>query len=198
MDTPNMTDIPGIVAFGGYIPRLRLLRSAMAKAHAWFNPALAALGRGERSMAGWDEDVVTMAVEAARDCLAQRDRTTIAGLVLASTTAPFAERLNAGIVKEALGLGDDLSTQDGSGSQRAGLAALMQALRSSHDSGETLVIASDQRRAPPASEAEFSQGDAAAAILVGGGRPVAVVRSTHSVSADFIDHFRAAGRPHDY
>ena len=59
----------GIVAYGAYVPRLRLDRAAVFKAHSWFNPGLRGLAKGERSMANWDEDVVTMAVEAARDCL---------------------------------------------------------------------------------------------------------------------------------
>ena len=64
----------GIHAFGGYVPRLRLQRRVIAEANAWFNPALMALGRGERAIANWDEDSITMAVEAARDCLARRGR----------------------------------------------------------------------------------------------------------------------------
>ena len=32
----------GILAFGAYIPRLRLARRAIAEANAWFNPALKA------------------------------------------------------------------------------------------------------------------------------------------------------------
>ena len=59
----------GIHAYGGYVPQLRLERSAIAGAHAWFNPALKGLGKGQRAMANWDEDSVTMALEAARDCL---------------------------------------------------------------------------------------------------------------------------------
>ena len=59
----------GISSFGAYLPRLRLQRKAIAAANAWFNPSVAALGKGERTMANWDEDAVTMAVEAARDAL---------------------------------------------------------------------------------------------------------------------------------
>ncbi|MDP6515270.1 MAG: 3-hydroxy-3-methylglutaryl CoA synthase, partial [Alphaproteobacteria bacterium] len=59
----------GITAYGAYIPRLRLSRQAAVAANGWFNPALAALAKGERAMANWDEDSLTMAVEAARDCL---------------------------------------------------------------------------------------------------------------------------------
>ena len=50
----------GIHAFGGYVPRLRLQRRAIVQASAWFNPALMSLGRGERAIAGWDEDAITM------------------------------------------------------------------------------------------------------------------------------------------
>ena len=56
----------GIHAFGGYVPRLRLQRGVIAEANAWFNPGLKGLGKGERSIANWDEDAVTMAVEASR------------------------------------------------------------------------------------------------------------------------------------
>ena len=52
----------GIQAFGGYVPQLRLDRAAIANAHAWFNPGLKGLGKGERAMANWDEDSITMAV----------------------------------------------------------------------------------------------------------------------------------------
>ena len=57
----------GILAYGAYLPRLRLARKAVADANAWFNPALKGLAKGERTMCNWDEDAVTMAVEAARE-----------------------------------------------------------------------------------------------------------------------------------
>ena len=92
----------GILAFGAYVPRLRLQRSVVARAHAWHNPGLGKLGQGERAIANWDEDTITMAVEAARDCLGDRPRNSINRIVLASTTHPFADRQNAGVAKEAL------------------------------------------------------------------------------------------------
>ena len=57
----------GIAAWGAYAPRLRLSRKAVTEANAWVAPNLKAKGKGERSMANWDEDALTMAVEAARD-----------------------------------------------------------------------------------------------------------------------------------
>ena len=59
----------GILAFGAYIPWRRLQRKAIADTHGWFNPALKGQAKGERAFCNWDEDAVTMAVEAARDAL---------------------------------------------------------------------------------------------------------------------------------
>ena len=70
----------GILSYGAYIPRLRLSRRAIADANGWLNPALKAQGKGERAICNWDEDPVTMAVEAARDALAGIDRADVEAL----------------------------------------------------------------------------------------------------------------------
>jgi hypothetical protein len=68
----------GITAWGGYLPRLRMERSAIAAAHGWMAPSLKGLAKGRRAYCSWDEDVVTMAVEAARNCIGTRERAGIA------------------------------------------------------------------------------------------------------------------------
>src|SRR5262245_1180152 len=118
-----MSDV-GILTYGAYLPRLRLARRSVAEANAWFNPALRGLAKGERPMCNWDEDAVTMAVEAARDCLTGQDRNTVSALSLASTSFPFEDRLNAGIVLEALNLAPGVAAQDVTASQRAATSAL--------------------------------------------------------------------------
>ena len=114
----------GILAIGGYLPKARLQRSDIAKANDWFNPALKGLANGERTMANWDEDSVTMAVEAGRDCLTGIDRSTVAGIYMASTSFPFQDRQNAGIVADALNLSTQIQTLDITSSQRACTSAL--------------------------------------------------------------------------
>src|ERR1700679_1922811 len=118
----------GITAYGAYIPRLRLQRKAMAEANAWFAPNLMGAAKGERAMANWDEDAVTMAVEAGRDCLPAadpiKDRAFVDAIYFASTTMPFADRQNAGIVAGALNLSEGVSSLDITSSQRAGTSAL--------------------------------------------------------------------------
>ena len=190
-----MTSETGILAFGAYIPFRRLQRSAAYAANAWFAPGLKGAAKGERATASWDEDPITMAVEAARDLLGESDRSCVAALSLASTTLPFADRLNAGVVKEALNLSDAVFASDQTGSQRCATSALIGALSGS---STHLVLASDLRKARPASEAELSQGDAAAAILVGQGDVIARLIGSHSVTVDFVDHFRSQGQDFDY
>lgn len=192
----NGRALRGILAVGAYVPRLRLDRQAVAAGHRWMAPGLKALARGERSMANWDEDAVTMAVEAGRVALRGAGSVGVDALALASTTLPFADRLNAAIVGAALDLGSDLSATDKGGSLRAGSTALMAALQAA--AGNELVIATERRIPTPASTAELNAGDGAAAMLVGEGEPLAVLRGAASVTADFVDHFRENGRQGDY
>jgi 3-hydroxy-3-methylglutaryl CoA synthase len=189
----------GILAYGAYLPRLRLARKAVAESNAWFNPALKGLAKGERTMCNWDEDAVTMAVEAARDCLIGQDRDAIAALSLASTSFPFEDRLNAGIVLEALNLAPGVNAQDLTASQRAATSALVSALQIVRGgAGPALVVASEKRRTKTASPLELQTGDGAAALLVGSGPVVAKLLAHASRTVDFVDHFRGEGFEFDY
>lgn len=187
----------GIVSFGAYVPQMRLQRRAIHEANRWFAPGLAGLASGERAIANWDEDSVTMAVEAARDCLGELDRTSLRSVILASTSFPYADRQNAGIVKEALNVPDEVSTLDIGQSEKAGVGALIQAFHAAA-AGSVLVGASEHRRSPPASEAEMTNGDGAAFFVVGPEDGVAKLIGTYSLSSDFVDHFRADGESFDY
>jgi hydroxymethylglutaryl-CoA synthase len=189
----------GILAYGAYLPRLRLARKSVADANAWFNPALKGLAKGERTMCNWDEDAVTMAVEAARDCLTGQDRGIIAGLAFASTSFPFEDRLNAGIVLEALNLAPGVNAQDLTASQRAATSGLVAALQMARGgAGPILMMASEKRRTKAASPLELQTGDGAAALLVGTGAVVARLIGHASRTVDFVDHFRGEGSEFDY
>jgi 3-hydroxy-3-methylglutaryl CoA synthase len=64
----------GITSYGAYIPRLRLNRSAIYQSMGWFAPAIVMVAQGTRSMCNWDEDAITMSVEASRSCLEGMDK----------------------------------------------------------------------------------------------------------------------------
>lgn len=194
-----MTSDTGILSFGAYIPRHRLQRSAIHAANGWFAGGLRGLAKGERATANWDEDTLTMAVEAARDTLAGFDRADVGSLSLASTSLPFVDRLNSGVVKEALTLADTTGAFDVTGGQRVATSALIQAMDAAKGGARPhLALASEMRLSRPASEAEMNQGDAAAGLLVGQGDVVARFVGSHSTTIDFVDHFRMSGEDFDY
>jgi 3-hydroxy-3-methylglutaryl CoA synthase len=190
----------GIQAWGAYAPHLRLQRAAAAKANAWLAPGLMGKAKGERAMANWDEDAITMAVEAARDCLGPADdRSHIRAVLLATTTAPFADRLNAGIVCAALTLEPGVHAADVTGSQKAGLSALAQGLCMAAGAPTSLLVAmADKRRARAASTQELDNGDAGAAFQIGQGDLAAEWIGGAASTVDFVDHFRGAGEEFDY
>ncbi len=189
----------GIASFGGYIPRLRLSRKSIVDANGWFNGSLRAYAKAERAICYWDEDSLTMAVEAARDALADRPREGFKALYLATTSAPFEDRQNAGIVAQALRLGEDLNTMDVGASQRAGTTGLIAAFDAVAARGRpVLYVASEKRRAAAASPAELLYGDGAAALIIDRDDGVAKFVGSRSSSVDFVDHYKGKGRDFDY
>ena len=190
----------GITSYGVYIPRLRLDRMSIFQGMGWFAPAIMMVAQGERSMCNWDEDTLTMAVAAARDCLKGMDKHSLDGLYLASTTLPFADRQNAGIVSAALNLGSNLITSDFAASQKAGSTALITALESvkSGERRNILVAASDSRETKTAYFYEMWFGDGAAAFVVGNTDVIANYKGSFSVAHDFVDHYRGARKQFDY
>ena len=192
----------GIVSYGGYIPRLRLNRMSIFQNIGWLAPAIVMVAQGERSMCNWDEDSLTMAVAASRDCLSGTDKAKVDGLYLASTTLPFADRLNAGIVATALNLRDDILTADFTSSLKAGTLALVTGLEviKSGEKKRVLVTASDRREAKAASFYEMWYGDGAASLLLGDGGEdvIAELKGATSVSYDFVDHYRGARQRFNY
>jgi 3-hydroxy-3-methylglutaryl CoA synthase/NAD(P)-dependent dehydrogenase (short-subunit alcohol dehydrogenase family)/putative sterol carrier protein len=190
----------GIVSYGGYLPRLRLNRMSVFQEMGWFAPAIIMVAQGERSFCNWDEDSLTMAVAASQDCLRGLDKSRIGALYLGSTTLPFADRLNAGIVKTALNLRDDLLALDLTASLRAGTSALITALNGVRDgnAGDILVTATDKREAKAAYFYEMWFGDGAASLLVGRDQVIAEFLGSHSLSLDFVDHYRGSRNQFDY
>ncbi len=190
----------GITSYGGHIPRLRLNRMSIFQNMGWFAPAIIMVAQGERSFCNWDEDSLTMAVAAARDCLKGMDKNDIDAVYLCSTTLPFLDRCNAGVLKTALNLRDNILTQDMTSSLRSGTSGLITALNSlkGSDLHNILVAASDRREAKAAYFYEMWFGDGAASLMVGDSNVIAEFLGSYSVSYDFVDHYRGEGKKYDY
>ncbi|RLB32921.1 MAG: hydroxymethylglutaryl-CoA synthase [Deltaproteobacteria bacterium] len=182
----------GITSYGAYIPRYRLNRKTIFSAMGWFNSATAGVARGEKAVANYDEDSVTMAVAAAQDCLKGCVRDEIGGLYLSSTTAPYLERQNAAICAAALALRPDIRTADFGASLKSGTTALIAACDAvkAGDIKNFLVCAADSRQGKPGSNMEHTFGDGAAALIVGKDDVIAELKGSHSITSDIIDYRR--------
>jgi len=189
----------GICAYGGYVPRFRLNRGMVYASMGWMNPANIAVAGGEKAVANFDEDSLTMAVAAGIDALNGFDRSKIEGVYFASTTMPSKERLNAGLITAALSLDDHVRATDFSGGIKAGTSALIAALEGVESGriNNLIVTSADCRLGKPASPQEMIFGDAAAAFLVGNENVIAEFKGSYSVTYDFGDHYRGAFTKYD-
>jgi len=181
----------GITSYGAYVPWYRIDRKVIYEAMGWLNPV--ALLPGEKAVASYDEDSLTMAVNAAMDSLKGIDRNTIDGVYFASVSLPYKVRQNAAIVATALDLRPDIRTADFTSSTKAGTTALVAACDAikAGSAKKILVCASDCRPTRAGSSQQQAYGDAAAAILVGKDDVIAELQEAYSLSYDFADRWMA-------
>jgi hydroxymethylglutaryl-CoA synthase len=189
MTGPEMPD-RFVSSASAYLPLLRLDRKAAIAALSW--SGLGSPRGGRRSVAGWDEDAVTMAVEAARLAIGDKPPQTV---VFASTSGPFRERLQAGILVDALGLSTDTDATDVAGSRRCGIAALRHAL---HDrAGSVLIAAGERRASAPGSSLHVMWGDGGAATLVGDTGCAKLIGDA-TLNLDLVDIYASEEHPLPY
>jgi 3-hydroxy-3-methylglutaryl CoA synthase len=157
----------------------------------WLNPAT--LLPGEKAVANYDEDSVTMAVAAGMNCLNGFDRDEVNGLYLATTTSPYKERQIAGIVATALNLRSDIQVADFANSTTAGTSAFISACNAlKAGSVENIMLCtSDCRIGKPGSAQEELYGDGAAAFLMGSSNVIASLEGSYSMAYDFMGHWRS-------
>jgi 3-hydroxy-3-methylglutaryl CoA synthase len=178
----------GIVSIGGYVPRYRL--SGKTLASVW-----GAGGAGERAVANYDEDSLTMAADAALNALHGRDVRRIGACFFASTTPPYLEKSSATLLAAVADLGPETLTADFGGSLRCGTTALRLALDAvkAGTAAEALVAAADVRPVAPGTAEEIQLGDGAGAVLVGSDGVIASFEGGCSVSREFTDVWRGPG-----
>jgi 3-hydroxy-3-methylglutaryl CoA synthase len=148
--------LAGITRYGSYVPFNRLERSAIGPA----------AGRGERAVASYDEDAVSMAVEASRELL-HAGAGAPDTLLLATTSPPYAEKSNAATLQAALDLPGSLRTLELGASSRTGLGALSLAADLAEAGRRVWVTASDVTIGAPGGPRESQGGDAAVAFALG-------------------------------
>jgi 3-hydroxy-3-methylglutaryl CoA synthase len=167
----------GITRYGSYIPYFRVARSAIGA------------GKGERAVASYDEDSVSMAVEAAREPLRAGDVPD--ALIFATTCPPYAEKLNAATIQAALGLPATLRSVELGGGPRMGLAALLLGLDLATAGQRALVVAADVVVGAPGGARESQGGDAAVAFTTApDDEACAVCLARASATTEVLDAWR--------
>ncbi len=177
----------GIIGAGGYLPHWRLQRSAVSAVLG------GAPGKGTRTVAAYDEDALTMAVEASRQALRGQEATPTS-LWFATTSPAYMEKTSAPIAHAALRLPADVAAADAGPGLRGAAMALRSALKSTESA--VLVASGDVRTGPAGSPDERDGGDAGAALLIGddtAGSLIAEYLGSGSATREFLDRWRAPG-----
>jgi hydroxymethylglutaryl-CoA synthase len=176
----------GITSYGAYVPVYRLDRAQTAR--AWGGPPM----MGEKATGYWDEDSVTMATEAAFDCLDGTTPEELDGLFLASTTLPYKEKQMSSLIATVLDLPRTARAADFANSLRCATTAMKSALDAVEAGAarKILVSAADCRLGVPQSMREQLLGDAAAALLIGNSEVAVSIEGFHSINDEITDVWR--------
>ncbi len=179
----------GIRSYAAYIPYRRLERKDVASIFG------GTPGRGQRTVASFDEDTTTMGFEAARLALRSVGGASPDALWFATAEPAYAEKTNATAIHAALRLDASVAVMDVNGAFRSGVGAFLAASRGVD---EVLVTMAGMRGGLPMSADEAEGGDGGAALLVGDdshGAVIAEYLGGASETEEFVDHWRTPGSP---
>lgn len=177
----------GIVGYGVYVPWRFIDPARIA-------PQARRLGLLKKALADWDEDSITMAVEAGRSALLQTNVSVddVGAVYIGSESPPYAVNPSSTVVADILGMGDAYRAADLQFACKAATAGLQMAAAevAQQHIPYGLVIGTDTSQARPGDPLELSAGAAAVAVLVGKKNVIAKIEGTLSVSSDTPDFWR--------
>jgi len=172
----------GLIDIASYVPRTFLSLSAAAQTLGQRG------GFGSRSVASFDEDTTTMAVEAVRR-LARIDPHNVDSLWFASTNPAYGIKTNAAAIHAALRMEPSTPAFDAGSSLRSGFGALRAAAGQSG-----IAVLSDMWSGLPGGEDERCGGDAAVAFHFGDGPDaIAVIEAWESLTMELLERWGAPG-----
>jgi hydroxymethylglutaryl-CoA synthase len=184
----------GIVGYGAYVPQYRLPGQEIAR--VWTN-GLGGSPVKEKAVAGLDEDVITMSIEAARNALkrAQIDPSEIRAVWVGSESHPYAVKPTSTIVAESIGASPNIQAADWEFACKAGTEAVQASigLIGSGMGRYTLSIGMDTAQGRPGDALEYTAASGGAAFLLGPAEEsVAVYQGSYSFVTDTPDFWRRA------
>jgi hydroxymethylglutaryl-CoA synthase len=117
----------GITGYGAYIPRYRLPGTEISR--VWLGEPQPGPIK-EKAVAGIDEDVITMSIEAARNALARSgiDAQALRAVWVGSESHPYAVKPSGTIVAEAIGASEHIQAGDWEFACKAGTEAIVAAM----------------------------------------------------------------------
>ncbi len=185
----------GLVGYGAYVPRYRL--PAVEVARVWAGGKSGGLPVKEKAVAGQDEDVITMSIEAARNALAraQVPAEALRAVWVGSESHPYAVKPSSTIVAEAIGTSPDIQAGDWEFACKAGTEALVAAvgLVGSGMADYALAIGMDTAQGQPGDALEYTAGCGGAAYVVGPvEQALAEIEGSYSFVTDTPDFWRRA------
>ena len=190
----------GIVAYGTYIPKYRLRLSEIAQ--MWGKDSLeieAGLKISEKAVPAFDEDAVTMGIEAGRKAIlmAGIKSTELQSVYLGSESHPYAVKPSSTTVGEYLGVGNNYFASDLEFACKAATAGMQvtAGLLGSRNIKYGLVVGSDTAQGKPHDALEYTAASAACAYILGNREPeiIAKILEMSSFSSDTPDFWRRDG-----
>jgi hydroxymethylglutaryl-CoA synthase len=184
----------GIVGYGAYVPRYRLPATEVAR--VWTDGE-GGLPIKEKAVAGIDEDVATMSIEAARNALSRAgvDPGQIRAVWVGSESHPYAVKPTSTIVAEAIGAVPNVQAADWQFACKAGTEAMVAAIGfvGSGMAQCALAIGMDIAQGRPGDALEYTAGAGGAAFVLGpAGDSLATISATYSYVTDTPDFWRRA------
>jgi hydroxymethylglutaryl-CoA synthase len=184
----------GIVGYGAYVPRYRLPAREIAR--VW-GAEPSGLPVQEKAVAGLDEDVATMSIEAARNALARAgaDPSEIRAVWVGSESHPYAVKPTSTIVAEAIGAIPNTQAADLEFACKAGTEAMQAAIGfvGSGMAHYALAIGMDIAQARPSDALEYTAASGGAAYLLGPAEEsLCRVEASYSYATDTPDFWRRA------
>jgi len=185
----------GIVGYGAYIPRYRLPGTEVAR--VWTN-GLGGSPITEKAVAGLDEDVTTMSIEAARNAIARAniDPQLIRAVWVGSESHPYAVKPTSTIVAESIGASANIQAADWEFACKAGTEAVQASIGmiGSGMVAYTLSIGMDTAQGRPGDALEYTAASGGAAFLLGPAEEAcAVYQGSYSFVTDTPDFWRRSG-----
>jgi hydroxymethylglutaryl-CoA synthase len=185
----------GIVGYGSYVPRYRL--PGIEVARVWTN-GLGGSPIKEKAVAGLDEDVTTMSIEAARNALirARIDPKAIRAVWVGSESHPYAVKPTSTIVAESIGTSAHIQAADWEFACKAGTEAVQASigLVGSGMGSYTLSIGMDTAQGRPGDALEYTAASGGAAFIIGPAEEsVAIYQGSYSYVTDTPDFWRRSG-----